>query len=250
VASRAAEAFDLGTKSGLPQVIADSRRMLAMVAAKRGRYADAERLLEEAAAAHERGGDPGLLPQILTMTAHVVYAGGDDARAVGLLRQALRRARDSGSGVRMIYAVELAALVLHQRGRGREAATLVGVVEAVNQRLPRRMESIRALPWPVSVNQSMSDAGFDALALVVSAEHGELRVAGRSLSLERAADLALRVLDEELALAATPAGGGSQGVAEAPPAPTATSSDDPGALRREGEDVRPRFGRTVTPPRR
>jgi len=44
----------------------------------------------------------------------------------------------------------------------------------------------------------------------VSAEFDEHRVAGRSLSLERAADLALRVLDEELALAAAAAAGGTE----------------------------------------
>ena len=35
-ASRATEAFDLGTRSGLLQVVAESRRMLAMVAANGG----------------------------------------------------------------------------------------------------------------------------------------------------------------------------------------------------------------------
>ena len=82
----------------------------------------------------------------------------------------------------------------------------------------------------------MSGTGFIPLASMVPAEFDEHRVAGRSLSLERAADLALRVLDEELALAATPAaGGGSEAAAEAPPAPTATPSDDAGVFRREGE---------------
>ena len=56
-ASRATEAFDLGTRSGLLQVVAESRRVLAIVAARRGQHADAERLLEEAAAAHEQAGD-------------------------------------------------------------------------------------------------------------------------------------------------------------------------------------------------
>ena len=51
----------------------------------------------------------------------------------------------------------------------------------------------------------MVPAGFD--------EH---RVAGRSLSLERAADLVLRVLDEELALAAAAAAGGSEATGAVP----------------------------------
>jgi hypothetical protein len=109
----------------------------------------------------------------------------------------------------MIYAVELAAHVLHQRGRAREVATLVGAVETINLRLPRRIEWMRSLPWSAGVTQLVSLTGVEALASVVSAECDEHRVAGRSLSLERAADLALRALDEELALAARPAGGGS-----------------------------------------
>ena len=135
-ASRATEALDLGTRSGLLQVVAESRRILALVAAKRGQHAEAEQLLEEAAAAHEEAGDRWQLALILTMRAHLALDRGDDARALGPLRQALRLARDSGSGERMCYAVELAAYVLHHRGRAREVATLVGAVEAVYLRLP------------------------------------------------------------------------------------------------------------------
>ena len=85
------------------------------------------------------------------------------------------------------------------------------------------------------VTQLVSGTGFEALASVVSAEFDEHRVAGRSLSLERAADLALRVLDEELALAATPLAGGGETATEASPAPMATPSDDAGVFRREGD---------------
>jgi predicted ATPase len=77
-----------------------------------------------------------------------------------------------------------------------------------------------------------------ALSFAVKAGLGfqrEQRIAGRSLSLERAADLALRVLDEELALAATPAGGGAETAGEAPPAPAAARSDDARVFRRERE---------------
>ncbi len=233
-ASRATEAFDLGTRSGLLQVVAESRRMLAAVAEERGQHADAERLLAEAAAAHEEAGNRWQLALILTMTAHVAFNCGDDARALGPLRQALRLARDSGSGERMVYAVELTAHVFDHRGRAREVATLVGAVEAVNLRLPRRIEWMRSLPWRAGVTQSVSGTGFEALASVVSAGFDEHRVAGRSLSLERAADLALRVLDEELALATKPAGG-SEAAGEAPAAPAETPSGDAGIFCREGE---------------
>jgi len=217
-ASRATESFDVGTKSGLLQIVAESRRMLAVVAVKRGEHAAAERLLEDAAATHEHTGDRWQLALIRTMIAHLAFNRGDLARALVPLRQGLCLARDSGSGERMIYAVALAAHVLHHRGRAREAATLVGAVEAVYQRFPRAQEHLLSRPlwWPAGGTQPMSGTGFTPLASLVSAEFDEHRVAGRSLSLERAADLALRVLDEELALAAAAVAGGSEAAGEAP----------------------------------
>src|SRR5262249_46883688 len=207
-ASRATEAFDLGTRSGMLGVSAVSRRVLAMVAAIRGQHTDAERLFEEAAAAHEQAGDRWQLALMLTLLAQLAFDRGDDARALAPLRRALGLARDSGSGERMICAVELAAHVLQHRGRAPEAATLVGAVEEVHLRLPLTSEQLlRRRPL---ITQVVSGTGFTPLASLVRAELDEHRVAGRSLSLERAADLALRVLDEELALAANSAGKGSE----------------------------------------
>jgi tetratricopeptide (TPR) repeat protein len=237
-ASRATEAFELGTRSGLLQVVAVSQWVLAIVAARRGEHADAERLLEHVVAAYEQAGERWQLALVLTMTAQLAFDRGDDARALGPLRQALRLARDSGSGERMAYAVELAAYVLHHRGRAREVATLVGAVEAVYLQLPRWGDvEMRPLPlgWPAGVTQLVHGTGFSALGSVVSAGFDEHRVAGRSLSLERAADLTLRVLDEELALAATRTGGGSEAAREVPPAPEGTPSDSAGIFHREGE---------------
>ena len=202
-ASGAAEALDVSTRSGLLQIVGESRRVLATVAAARGQHADAARLLQEAAAAHEQTGDCWASAMILTLTTWLTFGRGDDARALGPLRQALRLAHDSGSGERMRHAVELAAYFLHQRGRAREGATLVGAIDAACLRLPRMREQWRSLPlgWPVGFAQLASGSGFEGLASVVSAGFNEHRVAGRSLSLEHAADLALRVLDEELSLA-------------------------------------------------
>ena len=59
-------------------------------------------------------------------------------------------------------------------------------------------------PLPVGGRASVTQlpiTGFRTVGSLVSAEFDEHRTAGRSLSLERAADLALRVIDEELALA-------------------------------------------------
>ena len=80
--------------------LAESRRMLAMRGAT-GEHADAERLLEEAAAAHEQGDDLAQLAMILTAAARLAFVCGDDAQALRPLRQALRLARDSASGEHM-----------------------------------------------------------------------------------------------------------------------------------------------------
>jgi tetratricopeptide (TPR) repeat protein len=183
-----------------------------MVAAKRGQHADAERLFEEARAANEQAGDEGQLAIILTNMARVALEREDDAQALGPLRRALRLARDRGSGERMTYALELASYVLHHRGRVREAATLVGAVEAVYLRLSRTQE--HELPRRPLITQVVSGTGLTPLASLVPAEFDEHRVAGRSLSLERAADLALRVIDEELALVAAAGAGGSEAAGE------------------------------------
>src|SRR5262249_16300739 len=105
---------------------------------------------------------------------------------------------DCASGEQMVYAIELAAHVLHARGCRREVTMLVGAVEAVNLRFPRGIEWIRSLPWRAGVTQPASGAGLTSLASLVPPELDEHRVAGQRLSLESAADLALRVLDEEL----------------------------------------------------
>src|SRR5262249_19097399 len=105
-------------------------------------------------------------------------------------------------GERMVWSVATAAHALQKRGRSREAASMLGAVEAAFSRFPRQAEAWRA--------------GYEALVSGASAGLDEHRVAGRSLSLERAADLALRVLDEELALAASAGAGGNEATGEAP----------------------------------
>jgi predicted ATPase len=220
-ASRATEAFDVGSRSGLLEVVAGSLRVLAVIAFKRRQYADAERLLEEAAAAYEQADDRWQLAIILTMRAHLAFDRGDDAPALVPLRQALRLARGSGSGGWLAQAVALAVYLLRRRGRAREVATLVGALETLNDRFPRAEETLRSvsLGWISAEIQSAHGTGTETFATLVSPGCEEHRVAGRSLSLERAADLALRVLDEELAAAsavAVPEGDGAAGIANTP----------------------------------
>jgi predicted ATPase len=211
---RATEARHLGIRLGLPQVVAESQRVLALVADTQGRHADAQRLLEEAAAAHEQAGDDWQLALILTDAARMAVDRGDDAQAFRQLRRALRLARDGGMGERMWDALEVTAIVLHHRGRGREVATLIGAVEALNLRFPLMPERI----WTrvAAAGHPLGTHWDSLLAAMVHAELDEHRAAGRSLSLERAADLALRVLDEELALVAAAGAGGNEAAGEDP----------------------------------
>lgn len=77
---------------------------------------------------------------------------------------------------------------------------MLGVAEAGTPVFPQWASGYGR--WLGGVTDAVTAAGLE-----------EDRVAGRSLSLERAADLALRVLDEELAL--TPEAGGSEATGEA-----------------------------------
>ena len=83
---------------------------------------------------------------------------------------------------------------------------LLGVAEASTQVSPHWAPAYRR--WLGGVADAVTAAGLD--------EH---RVAGRSLSLERAADLALQVLEEELAAASAAEvreGGGAAASADTP----------------------------------
>ena len=97
----------------------------------------------------------------------------------------------------MLDAVFCAAKVLWHRGRAREAATLLRAGQVAQELRP-------------------ASVFYDALvtdieAAVVSAGLDADRIAGRGLSLHRAADLALRLIAEEMAAAPSaesgPAGG-------------------------------------------
>jgi non-specific serine/threonine protein kinase len=208
-ASQAAEALEIGTESSVLQllVVGQSRRMLAVLAADRGQHAESKRLLEQAAQAFEHAGDRYQLGVVLTTMAFLACERGDVVEALSALRKALRLARDAGSGERMRYDLGAAVQVLWHRGRTHEAASLLGAVETF-QRSSYRTE------W-FGARLDVVDAGVAAAGL-----DGQ-RIAGRELSLERAADLALHVLDEELAAASAAAvpeadADGAAGIANTP----------------------------------
>ena len=198
----ATEALEVGTASGVLGVVAESRRILALVAAMGGEHDESARLFEQAVDALEQAGDDFQLGSVLTTRAFVAWEQGDVLQALVALRKAFRLARAGGSAERIIYALTRCVPVLWDRRRAQEAALLLGVIDTSFRRLPRGAERFGVRP---DVAAAVSSTGLD--------EH---RIAGRSLSLERAADLALRVLDEELAAASAAEvreGDGTAGIA-------------------------------------
>ena len=94
--SRAVEALSIGTSSGMLQVVAESRRILAVLALDRGEYDEAGRLLDLAANTLEEAGDRvGELPIVLMVKARLAVARGSKAQALPPLREALRLARSA-----------------------------------------------------------------------------------------------------------------------------------------------------------
>jgi predicted ATPase len=203
-AAQATEALEIGTTQAT--AVGESRRRLAMLAADRGQHAEAKRLIEQAAQTYEQAGDRFALILALATMALLACQRGEVGQALSPLREGLRLARDIGIGERMGVALVATVQVLWHRGRAREAASVLGAVETFYQRLPRRADWFRSRLGAVEVG--VASSGLD-----------EQRLAGCELSLDRATDLALRVLDEELAAAsaaAIPEGDHAAGIAETP----------------------------------
>src|SRR5262249_2307969 len=185
-AVRAAEAQACATEAGAPEVVVESKRVLGLVAALRGDYADAERLFAEVSAAYRVADDRYQYAAVLGAMAWLASKSGQQPLALERLGEVLRLSRELGSSERMRWALEIAVWVLW-RPRPQDAAVLWGATEAALQGSRRWAAQFRAA----------------AAALEPELAHADLaerRVAGRSLSLKRAVDLALRVVEEELAL--------------------------------------------------
>jgi non-specific serine/threonine protein kinase len=221
-ASLSAEALEFGAARGVVQLVAECRRMHAVFAARSGRHAEAQRLLEQAATAHEQAGDRWQLAQVLSTAAHLTLERGDERGAVEPAGAALRIAREIGSGERMIDALQTALRVLWRCGRSTEAATLLGATEATCDPLPRRASRYESRLAPVV--EGVRTQGLDA--------H---RAEGRGVSLDGAAHLALRTLNEEF-MRRTSTG---QGHVDRDTAPMQTTTQPAGAdasvFRCEGE---------------
>jgi predicted ATPase/tetratricopeptide (TPR) repeat protein len=208
---RATQALEIATASGVFQSIpvGESRHLLALIAADRGQHAEAKRLLDQAAQAFEHAGDRHGLVIALTSKAVLACQRGEVAQALSPLREALRLARDSGSAESMSSTLGAATIqVLWHRGRAREAAALLGATDTL----------MYQEGWPQTAGRYRGRLAA-VQAAVVAAGFDEQRVAGRELSLERATDLALRVVDEELAAAsaaAAPEEDGAAGIANTP----------------------------------
>jgi hypothetical protein len=172
-------------------------------------------LLAAAATAHREAGNRFELAFILSETAWYTLQRGEHRLALERLREALWLSREIGSGDRMRWAVHIATGVLWRR-RPREAETLRGAIEASLQPFPRWAAVLRTQLAPLEAECPHVDLD-------------QQRVTGRMLALERAVDLALRTVDEELVAAAAQA---STPVANAP---TGIARPGSGVFRHEGE---------------
>jgi hypothetical protein len=183
-----AEALEFGTARGMPSLVPQSQRILGIVAARHGEHAEFERLLGGSAAAHREAGNRFELALILGEMAWFADLRGEHRLALERLRETLRLSREIGSGDRMRWAIHCATGVLWRRRPG-EAEMLLGATEAALHRLPRWAAILRTQIAPL-------EAAFPHVDL------HQQRAAGRMLALERAADLALRIVEEELVVAA------------------------------------------------
>ena len=150
---------------------------------RRGEYAEAEQLFADVAAAYREADGRWQLGSVLGGMVWLASERGQQPLALERLSQVLRLSRELGSSDRMRWAIEIAILVLWHP-RPHDAAQLFGATEAV--------QGLRG--WAAQFR-----AGLEGQ--LARADLADRRVAGRSLSLERAVDLALRVVGEELAAA-------------------------------------------------
>src|SRR5262249_59564525 len=146
----------------------------------RGDHAESQRLIEEAVQAFEHAGDRYQVGSMLTTMAVLACQRGEVWQALSPLREALRLARDTGSRERMVYILAAAIPVFWHRGRSREAASLLGVVDR-SERSLRRAEWFRSRLG--SVEAGVAAAGFD-----------EQRIAGRGLRAYPTSDSTLDLL--------------------------------------------------------
>jgi hypothetical protein len=185
-AAWATDGIETGTASGVQQVVVESRRILGLIAASRGDHSESERVLGEAVAECRQVGESWQLAPILSNLALVKAVRGDHVQALALLSEALQRARTFGAGEPLGWVLQDAIGFLWQR-RPREAATVLGATDAAQVRQwPGRLRAEFAPPEPALARGDLK----------------ERRLAGRSLSIERAVDLALRVVEEERTAAA------------------------------------------------
>ena len=202
-AIRATEAQAIGTEGGVPQVVLESKRILGLLAMKRGEYAEAEQLFADVADAYREADDRYQFAVVLGAMVWLASKRGQQPLALERLSQVLRLSRELGTTDRMRWAIEIAIRVLW-RPRPHDAAQLFGATEAV--------QGLWLHGWAAQFR-----AGLEGE--LAHTDLADRRVAGRSLSLERAVDLALRVVEEELAAgsgAEIRARGGAAGGAETP----------------------------------
>jgi non-specific serine/threonine protein kinase len=218
-------ALELGAKTGVLQLLTESQRLMGMVTARRGDHAESERFFSDAAAAYREAGDRWQLAMTLSNMAWFAFERGEHRLALERLSEALRLSRESGARETMNWVLQDAICVLW-RSRPREAAMMLGATDATR--------ALRQYTAKLRAEFAPSEAEL------ARGEVKARRDAGRSLSIERAADLALRTVEEELAVAARLG-------AEESPAAEVPKTARPGirVFRREGDYWTIAYGDTV-----
>jgi predicted ATPase len=159
----------ISVAKGLPY--ARGRNALGEVALEEGDFAEARRLMEEAAADYERVGHEANYVATLESLAEVARREGDAERAIALLAEALPRAVALGDRAFVGDVLAELAVVVSERGESDVAGTLWGAANAL-------LEGAR--PWRV---RSEPDAPAEA------------KGAGAAMTLDEAVGYALRTID-------------------------------------------------------
>jgi tetratricopeptide (TPR) repeat protein len=120
----------LGDKTG----IANSLHNLALEAHERGDLDRAQEMHEEALAIQREAGEATGIASSLNNLALLNHERGDDARAVPLLQESLRVSRDNDLGLRTIFDLEAAAILIASKAPA-DAARLFGAASGLRTAL-------------------------------------------------------------------------------------------------------------------
>ncbi|MGH2618181.1 MAG: ATP-binding protein, partial [Thermomicrobiales bacterium] len=135
------EALDHARVTGLPGVIADPIMNLGRIATARGDLERAEPLLEEALALKREDGARWPIAVGLFFLGGIARARGDHAFALARLRESLALHQELADPATIARCLEGIAGVVAECGQSERCARLLGVAEALRERIPHPIEA-------------------------------------------------------------------------------------------------------------